>query len=359
MGMAQRDDMIRQLQERFSGHEVPVDPGTWTAISGQLAASAAATGAVDQLFRDRFTSHEADVDPGVWDAISGQLGHGAAAGGAGASGWGTVAGWAAAGIVAVVMVGGAVLWSQQENEPSTTTIGQTNEVPASGREEVATVNVPSATQGRVDEDPAMEITSAPVPAASVPFEATGGSTRTAPGEEVAKENGPPQPIASGGPVDGTPGDVEQGREVVVAIQEEMVAEADEEVMKPATVPDPLLEEEGPQQAPPNIGFDQPSALDVVDQTTFQLFLPNVFTPGSDGINDNYLPVGEGIVEARIRVYAVSNGELVFSADDLRAWDGTFFNSGQACPEGHYLYAIEVAGTDGRVHSQGQTVRLFR
>ena len=351
--MARRDDMIRQLQERFMGHEMPVDPGMWNAIAGQLAVGAGASDGVEQCFRDRFDVHGGDVGPGVWDAISGQLGYGAAAGGTAAGGWGTVTGWAAAGVATVVIVGAAVLWMRQGSE--TNNVAITQQPPAEQVTQVA--EAPVATSPEILDLTTYPTTSQPtVPkaqAAIVPQDAPDPET-----EDPVPANTPDLVAADPTP-NNTAAITAQGQEVVVAIRNEMVAEADKEVMKPATVPDPVLQESGPQQAPPTLVVEAAAIPDVVEETSFPLFLPNVFTPGHDGINDEYLPVGEGIVDAKIRVYAVSTGELVFSADAMVPWNGTFFNSGQSCPEGHYFYAIEVIGTDGRVRTHGQTVRLFR
>lgn len=347
--MATKDELRDLFQQRFAGHEVPVEPGTWSAISSQLAANAAATTSVEELFRERFSGHEADVPPGAWETISGQLGQGAAAGGA-ASGWGAVAGWAAAGVAALVMVVGLVLWSQQdEMSQAIEPVAVVSTTPVEARQETA---VP-AIDPQVTEEAHTGIEPRPMPG-------TNEAKVEVPMEEAPASNDPVDPAVNVPsivlePSPGLPAVEERqatGLHVVEQVVTDLAEEVEHEPLKPASVIDPVLEEEDvPVQAPENFGNDGVEA--------FHLYLPNVFTPNNDGYNDTYLPKGEGITGAIVRVYSLSGNELVFRADALVPWDGTNLFTGQACPEGHYLYAIEAVGTDGRAHTEGQTVRLLR
>lgn len=52
-----------------------------------------------------------------------------------------------------------------------------------------------------------------------------------------------------------------------------------------------------------------------------LWSANTFTPNNDGINDFYTPVGEGIVEADLKIFT-RWGDMVYESNDLsRGWDG--------------------------------------
>ena len=100
-----QDKLTDLLQQRFSGHESPVDPGAWDAISSGLSSATGET--LRQAMQQKFTGHEMNVDPGVWNSISNQLGHGAGAG------TGIGAGWMAAGVGALVVTAGLLWYGSQ------------------------------------------------------------------------------------------------------------------------------------------------------------------------------------------------------------------------------------------------------
>lgn len=354
------DELKDLFQERFHGHEVPVEPGTWSAISSQLAASAAASSSVSELFRERFSGHELDVDAGVWDAISGQLGHGAAVGGGAASGWGAVTGWAAAGIAALVIVGGLVLWVQ-EDKPVVT-----EHQPV----ELKHASVPAEQHGPTVAavSPAINDDKAPSKERTTPVKTeehspvvgdkkdtepvtTQPAASTTPTDESVDHMNEVQTPAAGAPNPTTPKG--KGMDVVNEVVSSMTEGVDREPLKPASVTDPVLQDDpAPIEPPAEYGSDG-------DVVPFHLYLPNVFTPNHDSYNDTYVPQGEGINSVIIRIYSLTDQELVFRANELLPWDGTNMFTGQQCPEGHYLYAIEAIGADGQAHSEGQTVRLLR
>lgn len=88
-----------------------------------------------------------------------------------------------------------------------------------------------------------------------------------------------------------------------------------------------------------------------------VYIPNIFTPDGDGINDLFQPyVGRGV--SRINYFRIYDrwGEMLHERllveDDLSqinpaiAWDGTF--KGRAMNPGVYVYLAEIEFLDGRV-----------
>ena len=70
------------------------------------------------------------------------------------------------------------------------------------------------------------------------------------------------------------------------------------------------------------------------------YIPNAFTPNSDGLNDRFrilgLPV-ENITKFNMEIFN-RWGQIVFSTNNiLDAWDGKF--KGEACPAGEYVWVI--------------------
>lgn len=84
----------------------------------------------------------------------------------------------------------------------------------------------------------------------------------------------------------------------------------------------------------------------------KIFVPNAFSPNSDGKNEVFIPkailifnqTGNPILDYRLEIYN-RWGEQVFVSDDVNVgWDGTF--NGQPCQEGHYVYKVRALALDG-------------
>jgi len=353
--MAAKDNLKDLLQERFTDHEVGVDPGLWQAISGQLATAAPAADGLSDLLKDRFQQHEVQVDPGAWGQISSQLGHGAAAGTVGGSGLG---GWMAAGIAATLLTGGLLFWAARPDAPAPTTTAQTQATPA-----VTTPTGNTAAEASVPNGTSPANTTAdlvtPVPAERVATTEPGTPADPQlqqPATPVAAPaDRPDEPVTS--TTNDQPGDhitevnmildrlIQQTKTEPVILQTESIPEVGL-VQGQVELPDEVNEPADPEAEAP-----APMAAPLV-------WIPNAFSPGMrDAVNDELEVKAEGLSDVHVRIYSLSN-QLVFRANDLRAWDGRNM-SGQLCDEGYYFYAIEGVDGNGKPYSKGQTVRLFR
>ncbi|MES2616841.1 MAG: PKD domain-containing protein [Bacteroidota bacterium] len=91
---------------------------------------------------------------------------------------------------------------------------------------------------------------------------------------------------------------------------------------------------------------------------FYLYLPNVFTPGNDLLNDIYKPATIDYVQSYLMQVYNRWGELVFETKNVRGgWDGQL--NGQACPEGIYLCVIKAMPYGGSMRIYKTTVTLLR
>ena len=75
-----------------------------------------------------------------------------------------------------------------------------------------------------------------------------------------------------------------------------------------------------------------------------LFIPNVFSPNGDGINDGFLVLYEGdqpfYVEIRDRW-----GKLAFQTNNKQAaWNGLHSNGGKM-PDGVYFYLVKIGAKE--------------
>ena len=79
---------------------------------------------------------------------------------------------------------------------------------------------------------------------------------------------------------------------------------------------------------------------------FKAYLPNVFSPNGDGINDDFrplLPPGIQIGKYEFRIFD-RWGNLVFETmDPEKSWDGSF--RGGVLPQGVFLYYLFIEYTD--------------
>ncbi len=93
----------------------------------------------------------------------------------------------------------------------------------------------------------------------------------------------------------------------------------------------------------------------------ELFVPNLFTPNQDGVNDIFYVYGTGVMEVQWAVYD-RNGQELFTSNDIHTgWDGTA--NGNELPTGHYLWTVKGRYFDGRpLDFNGKnkgTIRLVR
>jgi gliding motility-associated-like protein len=89
----------------------------------------------------------------------------------------------------------------------------------------------------------------------------------------------------------------------------------------------------------------------------QIFLPDAFSPNSDGINDNFGM--KGLFVDTFRMVVLNRwGNIVFESTDPKiGWDGTF--EGRPSPEDTYVYRVEIIDSLGERFTKRGTVLLLR
>lgn len=69
-----------------------------------------------------------------------------------------------------------------------------------------------------------------------------------------------------------------------------------------------------------------------------LWIPNAFTPNNDGLNDTFIPLGDGCTYIHLMIFD-RWGELVFETESMdKGWNG--FYEGQLSQEGLYVWKVE-------------------
>lgn len=91
-------------------------------------------------------------------------------------------------------------------------------------------------------------------------------------------------------------------------------------------------------------------IDVIVFTTevcnYHVFLPNIFSPNGDGINDELLVRGKGFESLEFFIFDRWGNKMFESTDKEKGWDGT--NSGKKVAAGVYVYYVSIKYFDGSV-----------
>ncbi|MFM7814840.1 MAG: gliding motility-associated C-terminal domain-containing protein, partial [Flavobacteriales bacterium] len=85
---------------------------------------------------------------------------------------------------------------------------------------------------------------------------------------------------------------------------------------------------------------------IIIRDEFRWFIPNSFTPNSDGINDVFLP--RFSYEPEFYVFSIFDrwGQLVYrSTEPNQAWTGNFMDGDYYCEDGIYQWTLVVKGTE--------------
>ncbi len=94
---------------------------------------------------------------------------------------------------------------------------------------------------------------------------------------------------------------------------------------------------------------------------YVIYVPNAFTPNSDGTNDGFKAVGVGIAQFKLQVFD-RWGALVFETDDInKAWDGSIKGKGdfESTKQEVYVWKAQVTDVLSEKHSMIGHVTLLK
>lgn len=89
-----------------------------------------------------------------------------------------------------------------------------------------------------------------------------------------------------------------------------------------------------------------------------LWVPNVFSPNGDGVNDVWGPVSRGIATLEVTIYNRWGQVLRVLTDPAQVWDART-SSGERVSDGTYFYVLSATGHDGRVWELQGAFTLLR
>jgi gliding motility-associated-like protein len=121
--------------------------------------------------------------------------------------------------------------------------------------------------------------------------------------------------------------------------------------------DSLLVESVKENGAGNIGYYADNFSLVECGIIVEYFLPNVFSPNDDGINDLYTAEIAGAREVDVQIHN-RWGNTVFATNDPNfEWDGT--HNGKPLPAGVYFVVVHAKGFGGEQTTKTQTLHLLR
>jgi gliding motility-associated-like protein len=89
------------------------------------------------------------------------------------------------------------------------------------------------------------------------------------------------------------------------------------------------------------------------------FIPNIFTPNGDGINDTFTIKSDILKSLDLTIYDWRGRQIAHITDSNEGWDGTEQGSGRLSDEGTYFYVLFVTGNDDKTHNYKGTLKLIR
>lgn len=88
-----------------------------------------------------------------------------------------------------------------------------------------------------------------------------------------------------------------------------------------------------------------------------IYIPNVFTPNGDAVNDEFKVYGYIIKNVRMMIFDQWGGKLYEANDQTRGWDGSY--KGKAQPSGVYMYVLKLQLLDGSTVDRKGIINLIR
>jgi gliding motility-associated-like protein len=96
---------------------------------------------------------------------------------------------------------------------------------------------------------------------------------------------------------------------------------------------------------------------IVIEPCGELFVPNIFSPNADGLNDLECVMGDCVVSAEFTIYD-RWGEIVFhTTDKNNCWDGNF--RGKPVQSGVYVYKVKATLQTGEAVEQSGNINVTR
>ena len=94
---------------------------------------------------------------------------------------------------------------------------------------------------------------------------------------------------------------------------------------------------------------------------FAFYIPNSFTPNSDGINDFFFGSGIGIVDYEMWIFDRWGMQIFYTSNISKTWDGIVQNgeSNETAQQDVYVWMVKLKDVFGKMHKYQGHVSLIR
>lgn len=92
-------------------------------------------------------------------------------------------------------------------------------------------------------------------------------------------------------------------------------------------------------------------------TNYNIYIPNIFTPNEDDMNDVFIVYGTGLSKFEMTIFDRWGEKLFVSNDQLKGWDGTY--KGVLMKNDVYPYLVKYQSLDGKTHTKTGHVTLMK
>ena len=137
------------------------------------------------------------------------------------------------------------------------------------------------------------------------------------------------------------------------------SDVEEQIITTGTPDDIIVEEsEGSEETP--LPFKTPAVVQAEDEniTKSRIIMPNVFTPNGDGSNDLLFIESELLTGFSVVVLDLNNQVIFKSSDPNFKWDGRMLN-GDMAPSGTYVYYVTAIDQFGNAVQKHSSLRINR
>jgi gliding motility-associated-like protein len=104
------------------------------------------------------------------------------------------------------------------------------------------------------------------------------------------------------------------------------------------------------------GCADTSIRQIIVRPDYRVFIASAFSPNGDGLNDEFAPFVAGISTLRFSIFN-RWGEQLYSGDQHHPWDGSYMD--KLCPQGVYMYTIDVLSYEGEMQKFYGSLTLLR
>ena len=105
------------------------------------------------------------------------------------------------------------------------------------------------------------------------------------------------------------------------------------------------------------GCADTSVKNIKVEVDLSVYVPNVFTPNADYLNDIFLPVTRAVSSYELSIFDRWGERVFFTKDVKSGWDGTF--KGEPCKADVYAWKIYLSSMNGEMKTVNGNVMLSR